>query len=127
MFRSSIQFILTLPLVIFFIGGGQVCGCEVLSWVGIEVHDHDDHHGHDCEEHHHNDCCEESLRHFDGTLPTPLSLSSPESEADPAPSYFELERSLSISDPFLRFVGWKHRPPPRKMAPPLTFLQRFQV
>lgn len=79
--------ILSIYLIIFMIGGGRVCGCESLSWVGIEVHQFNSgptncDHEHDGDHHHpedqapmgSNECCEEALVLFNADQPKKLGL-----------------------------------------------------
>ncbi|MDF1811919.1 MAG: hypothetical protein P1V20_06885 [Verrucomicrobiales bacterium] len=95
---GPIKLVSTLYLILFLIGGGRVCGCESLSWVGIDVHHcnvthaeespccHHHHGEHDHEEGNsdqpHSDeepmgggpCCEESLQLYDGEIPKKLPV-----------------------------------------------------
>lgn len=50
--HTLFRLISTSFLIVFLIGGGRVCGCEVLSWVGVEVHQHDNESP--CSHHHHH-------------------------------------------------------------------------
>lgn len=96
------RLLLTSYLFVFMIGGGRTCGCEALSWVGIEVrhsesthegksacchHHHDtegdDHGDHEEEQPGHShpdepvgdglgDCCELALKSINGDIPKKL-------------------------------------------------------
>ena len=85
MLASVTRLILTSFLIIFLIGGGRVCGCETLSWIGIDCHKSAE--SETCHHHHHDggeeddsqspepeDCCEQSLKLVNGEIPKTLSV-----------------------------------------------------
>jgi len=146
MIAAVTRLILTSFLIIFLIGGGRVCGCEALSWIGIDCHksgksescDHHHHNHHDGGEddnnHSHSDepasgqnCCEQSLKLVNGEIPKHLSLPEISDFSELAPiSFLDFNPVIGLVTESQK--RWK-QPPSHIPAPGHSRLlqQRFNV
>lgn len=125
------------------IGGGRVCGCELLEVAGV-THGHHHHSDNSCSDHHHDHCSHDSdtdapsehepspdccdlLTLIEVNLPEPVELPDLKQQVIFAPFLGEQSRYSLPCDLVSR--RWYY-PPPEIWAdsyPSLSSLQRFQV
>ena len=149
-----IRLLLTSFLIVFMIGGSRVCGCESLSWLGIEVrnsassrhehssccHHHSDHREEKGEEgeseHSHpeepasggGNCCDLALKSFNSEIPKKLSDLSDPSTFSEFPPDFLTELNLLNRSIEAATKKWRNPSPPILDASlERLFQQRFNV